>query len=270
MNRRSVHRLLGGIALAGAAFAQSVVISPVPFLRPDGNIPSGHPETGVYLDRQNAQAVVFYRPSGSSAVKRITVPIGSGINPTVGSRIERLGDEYSYTYTVKNDAFARNSVELLELNDPALGRSIKLRATAGAVPANGIGEFRLVERRKPGLIRVLVRGSVAPADNLADVPESMKVDIAKLQGTSLVGSPAFVFGPRFGWDVDPKEIADDFRGAAEMLVNLRQLDADSPYMRGILVALQHAHPRSAVLGVGARPSTARETEFDQALRAALE
>jgi hypothetical protein len=252
------------------AHAQTPILSPVPFLRPDGNIPIGMPDTGVYLDYKNAQAVVFYRSAARDTIRRLSIPLGSGIRTTVSSKVMSQGGDYLYIYSVTNDATASQGVSRLVLNDPALGQPVSVEPSTGVVPPNGKGEFRLIEKRRPGLIRAITRGEVSEVSLPPEITLETKADIMRLQRTSLIGNVALVFGPRFDAKTERTRVVREYRAAAELLLKLGQLDQNSPYMRNVLVALSAEDTSAELARLASTPQSAREVEFDQALRMALQ
>lgn len=95
--------------LAVAQQQPTVLLSPVPFLKPDGTIPAPGQETGVFYDVKNSQAVVLYRPvedgggDYGAPVKKFAVPLRNQIEPVIASNIHRNGSQYIYTFTVSDN-----------------------------------------------------------------------------------------------------------------------------------------------------------------------
>lgn len=252
------------------AIAQTTLLSPVPFLRPDGTIPAGMPDTGVYMDVKGDQAVVFYREDEGNAVRRLSVPLGSGVRTTVSSRVERQGANYAYTYVAANDPGAARPVARLELNDAVLGRPMALNSSSGLIAPSATGEFRLVDSRKPGLVRVVARGNVTSIELPPDLPAAIKGDLDALRRTAFPGAVAFVFGPRFEASADRADVIKEYSGAVQMLVKVGYISAESPYVQEVLKALASDSSLSGALALRTPPSSARELELDQALRIALQ
>ncbi len=227
------------------------------------------PDTGVYLDYANANAVVFYRDAAGIAVRRLSVPLGSGVKPDVQSAVNRVGADHVYTYSVSNAVSATQPVSRLVVNDPAVGKPVSLQALTGPVMPGGKGEFTVSDKRRPGLVRAIVRGETPEVALPADLPAAARADLIKLQRTSLSGNMTFVFGPRFATGATNAEIAADYLAGAERLAKLRQLDKNSPFVRDMLTALVAPDAAAAVAQLANKPQTAREMEFDRALRLAL-
>ncbi|MBX5495592.1 MAG: hypothetical protein IRZ15_09680 [Bryobacteraceae bacterium] len=214
--------------------------------------------------------MVFYRPDGGSGIRRFTVPIGSNVRATVSSRVEREGTNYIYTYVVRNDPAAKEPVTHLELNDSILRRPIALKSSNGMIPPGATGEFRLVDSRKPGLVRVVARGSMTSSELPTDLPARIKEQLSVLRRMAFPGTAAFVFGPRFEANADRADVMNEYAGAVQMLVKLGYISAESPYVQDVLRALASEKPSTGFLALRTRPSNAREVELDEALRMALQ
>lgn len=274
------------------------VLSPVPFLKPDGSIPDGYPPEGVYLDVRAGQAVATYRstlPSGgigAGPLRKLVVPVSAGLNPTLTATSSIGPSGINYEFAVNNAQSSRQGIRLFRLSDPMIAPITWQDAPSGwskqvgpssiswlaeeAVPlpiAPGAQQrFRLTSMARPGLIRALVQGESIGFRPPSDIPKPVADELAKVLHISFNSHAFLTFGPKYPPDQQTANIAADLLAGIEFLAQLKQVELRSPYLRelgSILGRISEGTSAPESVRLATSPTTPREREIDNAIRISL-
>ncbi len=269
----------------------SVVLSPVPFLTPDGSIPKGFPETGVFLDPKSSAAKVFYRSVEGGPIKEFSIPLSNAVRPQVATDVRIGPGGFVYEFTVANAPEARQSIARVALFDARLGEVSWAEGPSGwhadrrssilewtvpdssnpGITAGKQAVFRANSSYRPGLLRAVVQARRELRELPPEMPRDLLSELRRVLDQSFNSRLVLVFGPKYAPTADRSAVAGDLLDGMRMLAEMEQIHLQSPFVASAKAVLEGlAHNLSPDVRSMRPPLTDRERDLDRAIRLALD